>query len=154
MPAVSEQAGETRVSAGRVAIVVPCYESARYLRNTVLSVLAQTRPSWTLVVVDDGSTDNPEAEVADLLADSRIRLVSQSNLGVAAARNRGVRESPPSDYLLFLDADDVLEPAMLEPLCSWLDRHQGAAAADCQMSPIDEGGNPRPPPPCAPPVRP
>jgi glycosyltransferase involved in cell wall biosynthesis len=139
---VSEPASETRLSAGRVAIVVPCYESARYLRNTVLSVLAQTRPSWTLVVVDDGSTDNPEAEVADLLADSRIRLISQSNLGVAAARNRGVRERPPSDYLLFLDADDLLEPAMLETLCSWLDRHQGAAAAYCQASLIDEGGNP------------
>lgn len=127
----------------RVAIVVPCYQSARYLADTVASVRAQTLTDWTLVVVDDGSTDDPAGAIADAVAaDPRISLVRQDNRGVAAARNTGARVAGPSAYLHFLDADDILEPTMLERLVDWLECHSDVGMAFCRPRFIDANGYP------------
>jgi glycosyltransferase involved in cell wall biosynthesis len=129
----------------RVAVVIPCYQSARFLRETVESVTAQSLPEWSLVVVDDGSADDPRATIADLLErDPRLHFVTQANHGVARARNQGVEVAGPADHYLFLDADDVLEPTMLERLVARLDRHPEAAGAYCAVSFIDEAGAPLP----------
>ena len=97
-------------------MVTPCYNGSRYLGDCVASVKSQTLQDWEMVIVDDGSTDDT-ADVADKLAedDGRVRVIHQANRGAAAARNAGAAASAP--YLLFLDSDDVLAPAMLS------DRH-------------------------------
>jgi glycosyltransferase involved in cell wall biosynthesis len=86
-----------------VSVIIPVYNSARYLGEAVGSVLAQTYRPLEVILVDDGSTDD-SAEVARSFGDA-VRLYSQANGGVAAARNRGLAMAA-GELLAFLDADD------------------------------------------------
>jgi glycosyltransferase involved in cell wall biosynthesis len=97
-----------------VSVVVPVYNGGRSIRQTLTSVLAQTRSDIEVIVVDDGSTDDT-AEIVRTFTrrDSRVRLLRQSNGGVAAARNRGIREAR-GDFVAPIDADDVWLPEYLE----------------------------------------
>ncbi|MBI2781899.1 MAG: glycosyltransferase family 2 protein [Chloroflexi bacterium] len=111
-----------------VSIVIPCYNQAQYLPDAVHSVVAQTFTDWEIVIVDDGSPD-ATAEVARRLAGevgSRLRIVSQPNGGLAAARNAGVAAAR-GRYILPLDADDMLEPKMLARTVDMLEREPGIA---------------------------
>lgn len=91
-------------------------------------------------MVDDGSVDATAKTAADLGA----RTVTQDNGGPAGARNRGRAElSPEIEYVLFLDADDVLEPEMIEVLEDHLDAHPEAGVAYCRLSLIDDEGRPK-----------
>jgi glycosyltransferase involved in cell wall biosynthesis len=96
-----------------VSIVIPCYNVARYLRASIESALSQTYPYTEVIVVNDGSTDESPAILASY--GDRIRVVHQENSGLAAARNAGILASK-SPYILFLDADDVIEPSSVERL--------------------------------------
>lgn len=90
--------------------VIAACNAQETIRATLSSLLAQTRPDWAAVIVDDGSTD-ATARVAASLHDGRIRIVSQSNTGLAGARNRGLHEADPScPAMCFLDADDGVHP--------------------------------------------
>jgi glycosyltransferase involved in cell wall biosynthesis len=102
-----------------VSIIIPLYNKASHIARALNSVLAQNHPDFELIVVDDGSTDD-SAAIVRRYSDPRIRLVTQSNAGVSAARNRGVQETS-SDWLAFLDADDEWSPDFLETV---LDLHQ------------------------------
>jgi glycosyltransferase involved in cell wall biosynthesis len=95
----------------RVSAVIPTYNRAGLVGETVASALAQTRPPAEVVVVDDGSSDDTEQRLAAF--GDRVRYVRQDNAGVSAARNRGVREAT-GDLVAFLDADDVWHPRKLE----------------------------------------
>lgn len=127
-----------------VSVITPCFNSVRFVVRTIESVAAQTYTDWEHVVVDDGSTDGSAEAVAACQPDNpRLRLVRKANGGVASARNCGFRASAPdSEYLLFLDADDCLEPRMLEVLVGYLEanRHVGIAYCDCRY--IDEDEKP------------
>jgi len=95
-----------------VAIVIPCYRYAEMLPEAVASAVAQTWSNLRIVIVDDGSPDDTAAVAAELIArypDRRIELLRQTNQGLAAARNAGVRATT-SEFVLPLDADDRLEP--------------------------------------------
>ena len=97
----------------KVSVVIPAYNAAKFIEEAIQSVLAQTQPSWELIVVDDGSTDNTAAIVQQYsLEDSRIHLIQQVNQGVSAARNVGVHLAQ-ADYIAFLDADDRWLPIKL-----------------------------------------
>ena len=89
-----------------VTIVVTTYNHACFLAEAIDSALAQTHPAALVIVVDDGSTDDPAAVSAHY---QEVRFVRQSNQGLSAARNMGLHlaETP---YVLFLDADDRLGP--------------------------------------------
>ncbi|MFK8250876.1 glycosyltransferase family 2 protein [Ancylobacter terrae] len=87
-----------------VSVVIPCYNAASFLAETLESVLAQSLRPDEVIVVDDGSTDG-SAEVAGGFP-ALVRLVRQENSGVAVARNRGVAASR-GDVIAFIDADDV-----------------------------------------------
>lgn len=93
-----------------VSVIIPSYNSARFIRTTVESVLRQSPPEFELLVVDDGSTDDSAAIVESY---KEVRLIRQPNKGVAAARNAGLALAR-GEYLVFLDADDVLLPGALE----------------------------------------
>jgi glycosyltransferase involved in cell wall biosynthesis len=93
-------AGENPYS---VSVVIPAYNSGKYIGRCIDSVLAQTLEAEELIVVDDGSTDNTARIVADY--GSRIIFIQQENSGASAARNTGVQRAT-SEWIAFLDADD------------------------------------------------
>jgi glycosyltransferase involved in cell wall biosynthesis len=113
-----------------IAVIIPAFNVAPFLREALLSVLDQTHADWSLIVVDDGSTD-ATAAVAASFPDQRIRLVRQDNAGVSAARNHGIRlaGSARPDAYLFLDGDDWLAPDALALLADALDSAPWAVAA-------------------------
>ena len=90
------------------SVIVPVFNRAAMLGATLRSVLAQTCQDFEIVVVDDGSTDNPRA-VVESFADSRIHYWHQPNAGGGAARNRGIDEAR-GELVAFLDSDDVFLP--------------------------------------------
>jgi glycosyltransferase involved in cell wall biosynthesis len=93
-----------------VAVVIPTYNHARYLADAISSVIAQTRRPDEIIVVDDGSTDDPAAIVARFPG---VQLIRQEHQGVSAARNTGLRSCTAS-HIVFLDADDRLLSNALE----------------------------------------
>jgi glycosyltransferase involved in cell wall biosynthesis len=111
----------------RIGIVTPARNAAPWIGDAIRSVLAQSHGDWTMVVVDDGSTD-ATAERAAGFADPRIAVLRQANAGVAAARNRGIAAAE-ADALLFLDADDWLAPDALARLDNVLAASPHALAA-------------------------
>ena len=129
--------------APRVSIVIPAYNSEAYLGITLKSVIAQTYSHWETIVYNDGSTDATEAVARQFAADDRrIRVVSGENRGVAAARNRGFAETDPrSEFVVFLDNDDVWLPDMLGSLVAVLDAHAEYVGAHTLVRCIDEFGN-------------
>ena len=94
-----------------VSIVMPCYNARAHLPRSVGSVLAQSFSDWELITVDDGSVDDTLAWL-QAQHDPRIRVFSQTNRGVSAARNAGL-ERAHGDCVAFLDADDTWEPVFL-----------------------------------------
>lgn len=95
---------------GSVSVVIPCFNQAHFLADSIGSVLEQTRAALEILVVDDGSTDDT-AEVAERFAG--VRCIRQRNHGVSAARNAGLRASN-GEFVVFLDADDRLLPHALQ----------------------------------------
>lgn len=110
-----------------VSIVIPCYNGERFLAEAIDAALAQTYAQCEVIVVDDGSTDG-SATIMQKYA-GRIRLVQQTNAGLPAARNAGIRAST-GDYLAFLDADDYWSPDFIEKMVQGLE-FSGAAIAYC-----------------------
>ena len=105
------------VRKGELDIIIPAYNAERYLRECMDSVLGQdTRYSFRVIVIDDGSTD-ATAEILDEYAarDSRVHVVHQENRGHSGARNAGL-EMADAELIMFLDSDDVLFPDAVEQL--------------------------------------
>jgi len=101
-----------------VSVIVPVYNTERYLRRCIESILHQTYQNFELILVDDGSTDQSRnicSEYADL--DKRIKLIHQKNRGVAAARNAAL-DVATGQYIAFCDSDDSLELETLNVMCN------------------------------------
>jgi glycosyltransferase involved in cell wall biosynthesis len=109
-----------------VSVVMATYNMARFIREAIDSVFAQTYPNWELQVIDDGSTDETRTLVAPYLSDPRVRYQYQENHGQTRAKNTGIRASR-GDFIGFLDADDLWLPKKLE-LQLDLFRHNPSAA--------------------------
>lgn len=104
----------------KFSIIVPLYNKAPYVKKALESIVSQTFTDFELIVVDDGSTDNSAAVCEEVITNvkcqmTNIRLIKQTNAGVAAARNNGVAASH-GEYLCFLDADDWWKPTFLEEM--------------------------------------
>lgn len=114
-----------------VSIIIPCYKQAHYLPEAVGSVVAQTFTDWEIIIVDDGSPDQTAAAARQLMKqypDRRLRLLEKKNGGLAHARNAGIGAAAGA-YILPLDADDKIAPAMLEKTVALLDNNPGVAIA-------------------------
>ncbi|HJZ48936.1 MAG TPA: glycosyltransferase family A protein [Roseiflexaceae bacterium] len=121
----------------RVSVITPCYNHSRYLAEAVASVIAQTFGGWEQIIVDDGSSDDSAAVAEQLIArypQHSIRLLRQTNQGLSASRNNGIRLAR-GDYVLPLDADDQIEPSMLAETIAVLDRRRevGFVYTDVRM---------------------
>lgn len=97
-----------------VSIIVPSYNQGEYLPQTLDSILSQTYGDWECIIVNDGSSDNTEAVANQYCSkDSRFLYLNQVNSGVSIARNNGIKMST-GDYILPLDADDIIDPTYVE----------------------------------------
>lgn len=96
----------------KFSVVISVYNKEKYIADTLKSVLSQTFTDFEIVIVNDGSTDNSEAEILKF-NDPRIRYFSQHNLGAAGARNAAIRKAK-NQYIALLDADDYWYPFYLE----------------------------------------
>ncbi|MET0578198.1 MAG: glycosyltransferase [Ilumatobacteraceae bacterium] len=130
----------------RISVVVPAYNRERFLGPTIDSIVGQTMSGWELVVVDDGSTDGTLGvgqRYAD--ADERVRVLSGPNGGVARARNRGFDATDVhSEFVVFLDSDDIWDPDALATLAAALDAHPEYVSVYGLARCIDAEGRPIP----------
>lgn len=109
-----------------VSVIIPCFNNAPYIRRCVESVLAQTYTDLEIIVVDDGSDDNPQQSL-ESISDSRLRpVIQRPHGGVSKARNAGI-EAAKGEYIIFIDGDDWVEPNHVEVLMN------GLKKADCSM---------------------
>lgn len=109
----------------RVSVVIPCYNYGKYIKDCVLSVLAQSFIAWEIIIVNDGSTDNTHEIVLGLLSQfprHAISYINQEQHGIVQPRNRGVGMAR-GQYILPLDADDMIAPDFLEKTVRHLDDH-------------------------------
>jgi glycosyltransferase involved in cell wall biosynthesis len=97
-----------------ISVVVPLFNKERYIRRCLESICRQTMPDFEAVVVDDGSSDR-SPDMAEAIADPRIRVIRQENRGEGGARNRGIQEAR-GELIAFLDADDEWLPGFLEAI--------------------------------------
>ena len=125
---------------GLVSIVMPSYNTARFIKNSIDSVLAQTYKNWELLIVDDCSTDNTNEIVAQF-NDSRITYVkNEKNSGAAVSRNRALAQAK-GKWIAFLDSDDLWAPEKLEKQLKFM-AENGYAFSYTRYEEIDEDGNP------------
>lgn len=116
-----------------VSVIIPLYNKASYVAKALDSVLAQTYTDYECIIVNDGSTDNSLQVVEDWLEvkgkseelRTRYRLITQTNAGVSAARNRGIAEAK-GKYIAFLDADDWWAPTFLEEMMHLIEEYPDA----------------------------
>ena len=111
-----------------VSVIIPTYNRANLLKETLESVFAQTYTDYEVIVIDDGSTDDTEEFVSALLLDHpQLRYIKQANAGVSAARNHGIFEAR-GEWIAFLDSDDLWFPDKLEKQMAFLAEHPSAGA--------------------------
>ncbi len=105
------------------SIIIPVFNSEKYLENCIISVLNQTYKNFELLLINDGSTDN-SAEICEKFAneDNRIKVIHQPNRGVSSARNKGI-DNATGDYITFVDSDDVVISEWLEIVNIELDKN-------------------------------
>jgi glycosyltransferase involved in cell wall biosynthesis len=112
-----------------VSILIPSYNAAPWLAQTLESALAQTWAHKEIIIVDDGSTDD-SAGRAHTYASRGVRLVLQENRGAAAARNHALREAR-GDFFQFLDADDLISPEKISTQVTLLSTRPTGTVASC-----------------------
>ena len=121
-----------------VSIITPCYNSEKYIAETIQSVLNQTYPYWEMLITDDGSTDHSIEIIQEfVLRDSRIKLFQKNKQGAAKTRNNSISEAKGS-YMAFLDSDDLWFPVFLETSIKFCKESQGFVCASYEMKDDDQ----------------
>lgn len=123
-----------------ISVIIPVYHVADYLERCIQSVTRQTYQNLQIILVDDGSKDIC-SDICDAWAgrDVRVEVIHKENAGLSAARNTGI-EASNGQYLYFLDADDYIEPDMLELMYAEL-KKEDCEMAICNFVYEDEQGN-------------
>ena len=119
-----------------ISVIIPVYNIQQHLRECLDSVLGQSYPRLQVICVDDGSTDESPAILAQYAQkDNRVQVIRQQNAGPGAARNTGL-EAATGEYVIFLDSDDWFEPDFLEKMVDTAVR-EGADVAICRAVEFD-----------------
>lgn len=123
-----------------VSIVTSLYNYARYIPDLIQSVLNQTYPIWELIIVDDGSTDNPLQAIQPFLKERRIHFIQLSkNMGYAKAKNEGIIRSK-GEYIVMIDADDMLTANSIRVRKNVLDKNPNKLWCHGEVSVTDNDG--------------
>lgn len=129
-------------SAPRISVVMPIHNAAAFLPHTLSSLREQSLTDWQLIAVDDGSSDDSAAIVAEMgREDSRIRLLRQPNAGVSLSRNRGVAASR-APLIAFLDADDLWHPDKLQQHVARHEHDPGLGVSFARVEFLTPAGHP------------
>ena len=107
-----------------VSMIMPVYNAEAYLEESIRSVMEQSYAEWELLLVDDSSTDH-SLQICQAMAgkDARIRVIAlEENVGAGYARNEGIQQAA-GKYLTFVDADDAVDPAILENAVTLAEHH-------------------------------
>lgn len=107
------------------SVIIPVYNGAKYIDNSVESVFNQTYSDWELIIVNDGSNDSTADVLKKYENHSKIRVIHQSNAGVSVARNNGFKASQ-GEYIAFLDADDIWHTNHLEVMADLIKKYPDA----------------------------
>lgn len=121
-----------------VTVLMPVYNGERYIRPAIDSILAQNFRDFEFLIIDDGSTDRTP-DILRSCRDPRVRVITQSNQGVAAALQRGVQEAGGA-LIARMDADDISLPDRLQRQKEVLDHHPEAVLVSARHALIDAGG--------------
>lgn len=109
----------------KISVIVPCFNQAKYIQETIKSVLKQTFTDFELLVIDDGSTDNSTDIIKKYTKqDKRVKLIKQKNSGVITARTNGIQKAT-SEYIFMLDADDIIAPETFDKMYDAMTRNLG-----------------------------
>jgi glycosyltransferase involved in cell wall biosynthesis len=121
-------------------VVIPCFNHGRFVRQAVDSALNQKEADIRVVVVNDGSTDGQTPADCDACRSDRVSVIHQDNQGLPAARNRGA-QGADTEYLVFLDADDWIEPEFVTKLAAAINADGGddVSHAYCQERLVEKG---------------
>ena len=123
-----------------VSIIMPSYNTARFIGESIASVFAQTYTNWELLIVDDCSTDNTDEIIAQF-NDPRITYVkNEKNSGAAVSRNRALALAK-GKWIAFLDSDDLWAPQKLEKQLKFMAENGFAFSYTCYEE-VDENGSP------------
>lgn len=125
---------------GLVSIVMPSYNTAKYIAESIESVCNQTYPFWELIIVDDCSTDDTESVVKSFDDERIIFLKNEVNSGAAISRNRALREAK-GKWIAFLDSDDLWHREKLEKQIRYMEENQYHFSYT-EYCEIDDNGNP------------
>jgi glycosyltransferase involved in cell wall biosynthesis len=125
--------------AGLVSVIIPTYNRADFIGDSIRSVLEQTYSNLELIVVDDGSTDDTESVVA-AFSDPRFRYVRQPNRGRSNARNQALSLAK-GKYITFLDSDDMYLPDKVQLQVNYLRSHPGTGMVYTSAHCVDDQGN-------------
>jgi glycosyltransferase involved in cell wall biosynthesis len=122
-----------------ISIILPVYNGAKYLREAISSLIAQTFQDFELIIINDGSTDISE-EVVLSCTDSRIiYLINERNKGLVYTLNRGI-ELAKGKYIARMDADDICVAVRLEKQFIWLEKNAATSVVGCHISFINDDG--------------
>lgn len=126
---------------GLVSIIMPSWNTGRFIAESIQCVLHQTYENWELLIVDDCSQDNTDEVVSPYLCDKRIKYFKNDhNIGAALSRNRALTESQ-GEWIAFLDSDDLWLPKKLEKQISFMEKG-GHVLSYTEYEKIDEEGDP------------
>lgn len=124
-----------------VSIIMPSWNTARFIAESIQCVIDQTYQNWELLIVDDCSTDNTDEVVKPFLADRRVKYFqNEKNSGAALTRNKALREAQ-GEWIAFLDSDDLWVPDKLEKQVMFMKKH-GYILSYHEYEKIDEDGKP------------
>src|SRR6266498_3370244 len=123
----------------KYSVIIPAFNQAQYILQSVTSVLEQTDPNFELIVVNDGSTDETEQILAEI-EDPRLHVIWQTNAGLSAARNTGLLHSS-APLVTLLDSDDFFLPDKLALLGEFLDNHPEIGMVSGGTLIVDRNGN-------------
>lgn len=121
-----------------VSVIIPVYNKAHFLPDTLKSVFAQNYKDIEVIIVDDGSTDNVLSAVEPYK--NKVKFVRQSNMGVSLARNKGIQIAS-GDFVCFLDADDVFLPEKIKRQIDYFEQHPECDLVYTNGIVVDQKGN-------------
>lgn len=124
----------------KVSIITPSYNTAKFIEETINSVLCQTYTDWELIIVDDCSKDNTDEVVAQFNDSRIIYIKNEANSGAAVSRNRALREAT-GRWIAFLDSDDLWEKDKLQKQIAFMEQN-GYAFSYTAYHKIDESSTP------------